>query len=120
MNQRGRGDVFLVRSDTAPSAEGALTVPDADVSALRLGARLLLFELRGEGDAGRGYVTGWGEVERLSSAEGTTTIQLRAYNPLKRRVPFTDLRADPRRDRAAAIQEVSPEVFNTVLSKARR
>ena len=121
MNQQGRGGtIFLVRVDDTSDSRDTLTFPDDAAASVRLGARLLLYEVRGEGDAGRGYATGWGEVERISSADGTTTVQLRAYTPFRRRVPFADLRADPRRDRAATIEQVNAELFNSVLAKARR
>jgi hypothetical protein len=120
MNQRGSVAIYLARLDTAPGEGGSVSFPDEAASALKLGARLLFFELRGEGDAAKGYVTGWGDVERISSEDGATTVQLRAYTPFKRRVPFSDLRADPRRDRSATIQQVNPDLFNSVLSKARR
>jgi hypothetical protein len=121
MNQRGAGGrSYLARLDAAPADGRTLTFPEADVAGLERGARLLFFEVRGDGEAARGYATGWGEIDRLTAADGTVTVQLREYTALKRRVPFTDLRADPRRDRTAPVQPISLDVFNTVLSKSRR
>ena len=121
MNQRGAGGrSYLVRLDAAPADGRTLTFPEADATGLERGARLLFFEVRGDGEAARGYATGWGEIDRLSAADGAVMVQLREYTALKRRVPFTDLRADPRRDPAAAVQPVSIDVFNTVLARARR
>ena len=121
MNQRGpSGRFHLAHLDKAPDDRRTVTFPKHAAAGLERGARLLFYELRGEGDDARGYVTGWGEIERLSLAEGTVAIQLREFIALKRRVPFAELRADPRRDRAAAVQPVSADLFNTVLSKSRR
>ena len=121
MNQRGAGGrSYLARLDTPPADGRTLAIPEADAAGLERGARMLFYELRGEGEAARGYATGWGEIDRLSAADGTVTVQLRDYTAFKRRVPFADLRADPRRDREAAVQPVSVDVFNTVLSKSRR
>jgi hypothetical protein len=81
--------------------------------------RVLFYEVRGDDNA-KGTLTGWGSVDKLSPSEDRVTVSLRDYTAFKRRVPFTDLRADPRRDRDAEVQPISVDVFNTVLSKARR
>lgn len=121
MNQRSAaGRSFLARLDTPPADGRTVTYPQDVAGTLERGARILFYELRGEGEDARAYATGWGEIERLSAADGTVTVQLREYTPLKRRVPFADLRADPRRDPNAAVQPLTIDVFNTVLARARR
>ena len=121
MNQRGAGGrIFLARVEQSPDDSRTVSFPEASAAGLERGARMLFYELRGDADAARGYVIGWGEVERLSATNGVVTVQLRAFTALKRRLPFAELRADPRRDRAAVVQPVSADVFNTVLARARR
>lgn len=120
MNQRGSlSKTYLARIAAAPEDQRTVQVPEAAAGDLTLGARILFYEPRGDDDA-KGSITGWGEVERLSTEDGAVTIRLREFHALKRRVPFTDLRSDPRRDRAAVLQPISPEVFNTAMAKARR
>ena len=121
MNQRGsNARLYLARLASAPESDRTVNLPEAAAASLERGARILFYELRGEGEQTRGYITGWGDIERLSAADGTTAVQLREYVSFKRRVPFSELRADPRRDPAAEVQPVSAEVFNAVLAKARR
>jgi len=121
MNQRGAaGRIYLARLDQAPEDGRTVTLPETATADLRLGTRILFYELRGEGDSARGFLSGWGEVERIAAAEGVTTVLLRAYTPFKRRIPFSELRADPRREPDATVQLVSTEVFNLALAKARR
>ncbi len=121
MNQRGSNvRMYLARLAGVPENERIVNLPEATASPLERGARVLFYELRGEGEQAKGYITGWGDIERLSTSDGTTAVQLREYVSFKRRVPFSELRADPRRDPAAEVQPVSAEVFNAVLAEARR
>ena len=62
----------------------------------------------------------WGEVERLSADGNEGIVHLKAVSPLKRPVPFSELRSDPRRNRDADVQPVSAEVFNLVLARSRK
>lgn len=121
MNQHGAGGrTFLVRLATAPEDGRTITLPTEAATPLERGMRVLFYERRGEGDTARGSLIGWASVEKLTPADGAVTLTLRDYVAFKRRVPFTDLRADPRRDRDADVQPITTEVFNTVLAKARR
>jgi hypothetical protein len=120
MNQHGTGSrTFLVRLATAPNEERSFTLPSPAAGTLERGVRVLFYEVRGE-DNTKGTLTGWGSIDKLSPSEDTVTVSLRDYVAFKRRVPFTDLRADPRRDRDAEVQPITADIFNTVLSKARR
>ena|SRR5215211_6240032 len=120
MNQHGAGSrTYLVRIAAAPDEERSFALPAASAAALERGVRILFYETRGD-DNTKGTLTGWGSVDRLSPFEDSVTVSLKDYTAFKRRVPFTDLRADPRRDRDAEVQPISADVFNTVLSKARR
>jgi hypothetical protein len=121
MNQYGAGSrTFLVRLASAPQDGRTVVLPAESAAALERGMRVLFYEQRGDGDGSKGSLTGWASIDKLVPTDTTVTITLRDYAAFKRRVPFTDLRADPRRDRDAEVQPITTEVFNTVLSKARR
>ena len=111
---------FIARTEGAGSAEVRFTVDDEATRTMTRGDRIVFYQVRGGGEAERPVFVAWGEVERLSGADGEGVGHLKAVLPLKRRVPFTELRADPRRGRASAMQSVSAEVFNVVLSRSRR
>ena len=111
---------FIARTEGTGSAEVRFTVEDEATRTMTRGDRIVFYQVRGEGDAERGVFVAWGEVDRLSGADGEGVAHLKSVLPFKRRVPFTDLRADPRRGRAAALQSVPAEVFNVVLSRSRR
>ncbi|MGD9894046.1 MAG: hypothetical protein AB7R89_15145 [Dehalococcoidia bacterium] len=120
MNQYGLGSrTYLVRLTAAPGQDRTFTLPTSSTTALERGFRLLFYESRGEDNA-KGTLTGWGSIDKLLPSEESVTISLRDYVAFKRRVPFTDLRADPRRDRDAEVQQISADVFNAALAKARR
>jgi hypothetical protein len=119
MNQHG-GRAFLARLATAPEDGHTVTLSGDAVDALERGARVLFYELRGEGEGAKAYGTGWGSIERLTAADGSVSVTLREFIAFKRRVPFSELRTDPRRDRDADVQPVTLEVFNAVLARARR
>ena len=121
MNQYGTGSrTFLIRLASAPQDGRTIVLPGESAGALERGMRLLFYEQRGDGAAGKGSLTGWASIDKLVPTDTTVTITLRDYAAFKRRVPFADLRADPRRDRDADVQPISIDVFNSVLSKARR
>ena len=111
---------FIVRSDGAEHPSVRFAPDDEHTRGIAPGDRLLFYTLRGDGEAERGTFTGWGEVERLGHEGEEAVAQVRSLTQLKRRVPFSELRAEPRRDRTATIQPVLPEVFNVVLSRARK
>lgn len=119
MNQRG-GKYFLARLDEPPTAEGVIALPEDAACLLEIGARVLLYDERGEGDAAKAAFTGWGDVERVTPGEDAYAVRLRAHTAFRPRIPFADLRSDPRRDRQAQVQPASAEVFNTVLARSRR
>jgi hypothetical protein len=120
MNQQGSGSrTFLVRVASALDEAQSFVLPASAAGALERGTRVLFYEARGD-DGAKGTLTGWGNVDKLSPSEETVTVSLRDYTAFKRRVPFSDLRTDPRRDRDAEVQPISADVFNSVLSKARR
>lgn len=119
MNQYGPGSrTFLIRLASAPEHGRTVVLPAESAAALERGMRVLFYEQRGDGS--KGSLTGWANIDKLIPTDANVTITLRDYAAFKRRVPFTDLRADPRRDRDAEVQPISTEVFNSVLSKARR
>jgi hypothetical protein len=120
MNQHGSSSrTYLVRITSGPTEERSFALPASSAAALERGVRVLFYEARGE-DNTKGTLTGWGSIDKLVPSEDSVTVSLRDYVAFKRRVPFTDLRADPRRDRDAEVQPINADVFNTVLSKARR
>lgn len=117
MNQRGvTTHHFLVRLEQPLDESQTVRLPEAAAAGLERGARLLFYEAR---DA-KGTLIGWGEIERLAVEDAVVSVQLREFTPLRPRVPFGDLRSDPRRDREAICQPITPEIFNTAMSKSRR
>jgi hypothetical protein len=110
---------YLVRLTTALNDERTFALPATAANALERGTIVLLYEARGD-DSTKGTLTGWGNIDKLIPSDESVTVSLRDYVAFKRRVPFGDLRADPRRDRDAEVQPISIDIFNTVLSKARR
>jgi len=111
---------FIVRTEGTGAEEVHLTAHDDETRAMTRGDRILFYQVRGEGEAERGVFVAWGEVDRLSAGDDTGVAHLKQLIALKRRVPFSELRGDPRRDRAAEVQPVNAEVLNLVLSRARR
>jgi hypothetical protein len=111
---------FIVRTDAAGEAEVRFPVSDEAVRGITRGDRVAFYRLAGEGDGARGAFVAWGEVERLRTEGEEGVAQLKAVTPLRRRVPFAELRSDPRRNREARIQPVSADVFNLILSRSRR
>jgi hypothetical protein len=121
MNQRGPNSrLYLGQLTSAPEGGRTVSYPADAARALERGARILFYERRGDGDDVKVHFTGWGEIERFAAEEETVKVTLREYHALKRRVPFGELRADPRRDPDAELQPVTADIFNTVLSKGRR
>lgn len=120
MNQRGGAKTFLSRLAATPGADRTVMYPAAAAAELERGVRLLFFELAGEGEDAKGRFVGWGDIDRISAEDDQVSVQLREYHPFRPRISFTELRVDPRRDRAAEVQPVSAEIFNTVLARARR
>ncbi len=111
---------FIVRTDAAGSAEVRLEADDSPAQGMTRGDRVVFYHLRGEGESARAVFVAWGEVERLSTDGEGGVAHLHDVTPLKRRVPFADLRSDPRRGRTAAVQPVPAEVFNQVLAHSRK
>lgn len=121
MNQRGNTTHhFLVRLEQPLDESHTVVLPEAAAAGLERGSRLLFFETREADGNAKGTLTGWGEIERLAAENALVSVQLREFSPLRPRVPFSDLRSDPRRDREAICQPITPEVFNTAMSKSRR
>lgn len=111
---------FIARTNNSGSAEVRFSADEEAMRGIARGDRIVFYQLRGEGDTQRGLFVAWGEVERLGAAGAEGVAHLKAVMPLKRRVPFSELRADPRRRRDAPVQPVPAEVFNLVLSRSRR
>jgi hypothetical protein len=121
MNQYGTGSrTFLVRLAAAPDDGRTVSLPSEAAAALERGARLLFYEQRGEAANPKASLTGWGSIERLTPDDTAVTITLRDYVAFRPRIPFADLRSDPRRNRDAEVQPITAEVFNAALAKARR
>lgn len=111
---------FIVRTDDTGSTEVRLDGGDAPAQGMTRGDRVVFYQLRGEGEAARAVFVAWGEVERLSTDGDSGVAHLHSVTPLKRRVPFADLRSDPRRGRTAVVQPVPAEVFNQALAHSRK
>jgi hypothetical protein len=111
---------FIVQTDGTGSTDVHLTAHDEETRAMARGDRIAFYQIRGEGETERGVFVAWGEVERLSAEGEEGVAHLKALMPLKRRVPFSDLRGDPRRDRNAPVQAVSAEVVNLVLARSHK
>jgi hypothetical protein len=111
---------YMVQTDSRGEAEVRFTAEDDETRAMTRGDRIVFYQLRGDAGAERGLFVAWGEVDRLNAEDGEGVAHLRSVTTLKRPVPFSDLRADPRRGRTAPVQPVSAEVFNLVLSRSRR
>lgn len=111
---------FIVRTEGNGSAEIRLAARDDETRAMTRGDRILFYQVRGNGEAERGVFIAWGEVERVSADGESGVAHLKQLIPLKRRVPFAELRGDPRRDRTAVVQPINAEVLNLVLARAQR
>ena len=111
---------FMARTEERGSRDVRFGAADDETRAAARGDRVLFYQVRGEGEATRGLFVAWGEVERLSADGNEGIVHLKAVSPLKRPVPFSELRSDPRRNRDADVQPVSAEVFNLVLARSRR
>ncbi len=111
---------FWVQTVERGAADVRFPRDDEEARATARGDRVLFYQLRGDGESRRGLFVAWGEVERLSTEGDEGRVHLKAVTPLKRPIPFGELRADPRRNREAAVQPVSAEVFNVVLARSRR
>lgn len=110
---------YMARTDDGGSDTLQITPRNAEMRAMAPGDRVLFYQLRGEGDAERGTFVAWGEVDRLRAEGDTGVAHLKSVSALKRRVSFSELHAVPRRA-AEDVQPVPADVFNLVLSKARR
>ena len=119
MNQRGARSYLVLLAAGLPEKQ-TITLPAEAAPGLERGARLLFYEVRGEGDEARAALVGRGTVDRLAGGDPDVTVTLRDYSAFKRRVPFAELRTDPRRDPSALVQPVSEEIYNAVLARARR
>ena len=119
MNQRGARTYLVRLTDSLPEKQ-TIALPVEAAAGLERGSRLLFYEQRGEGDQAKASIVARGIVDRMASLDADVTIHLREYSAFKRRVPVSELRTDPRRDPAALVQPVSEEIFNAVLSRARR
>jgi hypothetical protein len=111
---------FIARTEANGSQDVRLTAQDDETRAMAKGDRIAFYQIRGEGDEERGTFVAWGEVDRLSADGDGGTVHLKALHTLKRRVPFSDLRGDPRRDRSTDVQSVNAEVVNLVLARSRK
>ena len=111
---------FIARTATHGEAEVRFSAEDETARGIASGDRVLFYQVRGDEGSPRGLFVAWGEVERLSGDGGEGVAHLKSVAPLKRRVPFSDLRSDPRRGRDAAVMSVPNEVFNVVLSHSRK
>jgi hypothetical protein len=111
---------FIVRTEGNGVQQVQITAQDDETRAMARGDRILFYQVRGEGESARGVFVAWGEVDRLSANGESGTVQLKALHTLKRRVPFSELRGDPRRDRDALIQPVNAELLNLVLARSRK
>jgi hypothetical protein len=111
---------YIARTDDAGSQTVNLVAQDDETRAMAKGDRIIFYQIRGEGEAERGTFVAWGEVDRLSADGDQGTVHLKALHSLKRRVPFSDLRGDPRRDRNTDVQSVNAEVVNLVLARSRK
>ena len=111
---------FLAQQDGADLGAVRFDAAGAGLRFMTRGDRVLFYQLRGEGDAAHGVFVAWGEVDRLSHEGETGVAHLKAANSFKRRIPFSELRGDPRRNREATVQEIPAEVFNQVLARSRR
>ncbi len=111
---------YMVRADPQ-SAETLRTAEAAGQRQIQVGDRVLLYELRGEGPAARGSFFAWGAVDRAGSGgDDGPAVSLRPLVSFKRRVPFADLRADPRRGREADVLTITAELFNQVIARSHR
>jgi hypothetical protein len=111
---------YIAKTDGTGSQTVNLVAQDDETRAMAKGDRIIFYQIRGEGDEERGTFVAWGEVDRLSADGDQGTVHLKALHSLKRRVPFADLRGDPRRDRGVDVQSVNAEVVNLVLSRSRK
>lgn len=111
---------FMVQTDDTGAPEVRLPAGDASMRGIARGDRVVFYQLHGDGDAQRGVFVAWGEVDRLGAEDAGGVAHLRAVTPLKRRVPFSELRADPRRSRDATVQPIPAEIVNLVLARSRR
>lgn len=113
---------YMTQTDDSGAPEVRFAATDEATRAMTKGDRIVFYQVRGEGDAARGVFVAWGEVDRVSAEpDGDGGVaHLKAVSTLGRRVPFSDLRTDPRRNREAELQAVSAEVFNQVLARSRR
>lgn len=111
---------YIAKTETTGAQTVSLTAHDDETRAMTRGDRIVFYQIRGEGEDERGTFVAWGEVDRLSADGDQGTVHLKALHSLKRRVPFSDLRGDPRRDRNADVQPVNAEVVNLVLARSRK
>ncbi len=111
---------FIARTNGRGASEVRFPLQDDDTRGIARGDRVLFYQVQGQGEAERGVFVAWGEVDRLGAEDDEGVAHLKTVVQLRRRVPFGDLRADPRRARDRAVQPVSADVFNLVLARARR
>lgn len=111
---------YMVRADPQ-AAETVRAGVAAGQRQLQPGDRVLLYDLRGDGPSAKGAFFGWGAVDRAGGGgDGEPAVSLRPFVGFKRRVPFGDLRADPRRGRTAEVLTITAELFNQVIARSHR
>lgn len=111
---------YIVQVAGDATSDVHFTAPDDETRAMAKGDRIAFYQQHGDAKPKRGVFVAWGEVDRLGNVDGASVATLKGVQSFKRRVPFAELRSDPRRGRDGAILHVSAEVFNVVLAKSRR
>ncbi len=109
---------YFIAPDGGERTEVRLTAEDG-APTLSLGDRVLLYERRETDGRERPAFVAWGIVERLDRDGDDRVAHLGAVAAFRRRVPFSELRADPRRRAGVAVQALPAETFNLVVRGRR-